>query len=303
MISFSFNDRSLIDTDPTISNKTTVIFKYPCKTLYSCSSYSITLEIGKYLLEAWGAAGSSGTGSNSGSGAAVVDAWRTGGGYSSGILDVKSKLSFYLFIGSAPEHGVKSGGFNGGGTNTEPHEKSSGSGGGATDFRVVYHSSWSDNDSLMSRFLVAGGSGGGHEPLYGRGGYGGGEVAWSSLNEGNTIASYSTFFGSGGTQENGGSGSTSCSSCTSGTFGEGGTGYDGGGGGGGWYGGGGGYYGIGGGGGSGFAFHSKTQNFQLVTMSKIASCFRSIEYLLAMKHSRRIKEDIKQEISEMALQE
>jgi hypothetical protein len=248
MISHSFNDPTLINSDPTVKNSTTALFRYPCKTLYSCSSYTITLESGEYLLEVWGGSGATGSGGNN---------WKTGGGYSSGILKAKKRLTFYLFLGSSPTNGANNGGYNGGGNDN--HDSTSGGGGGSTDFRTINGGSWSNEVSLKSRFLVAGGSGGGHQPPWGRGGYGGGEVSSDALNEGSHASSYSTYVGRGGNQANGGQGATSHSTCKSGTFGTGGEGKDGGGGGGGWYGGGGGYSGIGGGGGSSFAYFSRSQ--------------------------------------------
>jgi hypothetical protein len=248
MITHSFNDPTLINSDPTIKFATAALFRYPCKTLYSCSSYTITLETGEYLLETWGGSGATGSSGNS---------WKIGGGYSSGILKAKKRLTFYLFLGSSPTNGANNGGYNGGGNDN--HDATSGGGGGATDFRTINSISWSNEVSLKSRFLVAGGSGGSHEPPWGRGGYGGGEVSSDALKEGDFASYYPTYVGKGGNQTNGGQGATASSYCKSGTFGIGGTGHDGGGGGGGWYGGGGGYRGIGGGGGSSFAYYSKSQ--------------------------------------------
>jgi hypothetical protein len=240
MISHSFNDPTLINSDPTVKNSTAALFRYPCKTLYSCSSYTITLESGEYLLEVWGGSGATGSSGNN---------WKTGGGYSSGILKAKERLTFYLFLGSSPTNGANNGGYNGGGNDN--HDFTSGGGGGATDFRTINGSSWSNEASLKSRFLVAGGSGGGHQPSCGRGGYGGGEVAWDSLDDACNKGSFATYHAEGGSQTHGGQGATYGSYCESGTFGIGGLGYDGGGGGGLW--------GFGGGGGSSFAYHSKSQ--------------------------------------------
>lgn len=215
-----------------------------------------------YLLEAWGASGSTGIGNQGGYGAAAAS-WRTGGGYSSGILTLQRPAELYLFIGSSPTNGDGYGGYNGGGNDQRGPtiDNSYGGGGGATDFRIVDSNNCLEENSLKSRILVAGGSGGSHEQPWGRGGYGGGESAYGSLAEGNNKG-YSEFYATGGTQESGGTGGKHTSTggyCTPGSFGIGGDGYDGGGGGGGWYGGGGGAWGIGGGGGSSFAFHSKDQ--------------------------------------------
>jgi hypothetical protein len=259
MINHSFNDPTLISSDPTVKNETTAVFRYPCNSLYQCSAYTITLGRGNYLLETWGASGSTGIGNQGGCGVAAAAAWRTGGGYSSGILKVKDTATFFLYLGSSPINGDSNGGYNGGGNDAATNDKSYGGGGGSTDFRTVYSSFWFNTESLKSRFLVAGGSGGSHEPKWGRGGYGGGEVSCDSLKEGSNEGYYSTYSATGGNQVNGGKGATARSECKDGVFGVGGTGLDGGGGGGGWYGGGGGLWGIGGGGGSSFAYHSKSQ--------------------------------------------
>lgn len=77
-----------------------------------------------------------------------------------------------------------SGGYNGGGygvqrNNNNSYVHNSGSGGGATDVRLV-GGAWNNFDSLKSRIMVAAGGGGGsgHEGLS-TGGYAGGLTRWN----------------------------------------------------------------------------------------------------------------------------
>ena len=262
MIHYKFADESNFNKSSIIEKKNSITFHYPCNSPYQCASYTISLQRGVYLLEAWGASGSTGIGNQGGYGAAAAAAWRTGGGYSSGVLSLNRAAKLYFFIGSSPINGDGNGGYNGGGNDLRgsPVDWSYGGGGGATDFRLLDNENCLDETSLRSRILVAGGSAGSHEQPWGRGGYGGGEVGYGSLYEGSN-KDQPTFYATGGTQESGGTGCSYASGiyCTPGSFGQGGVGYDGGGGGGGWYGGGGGLWGIGGGGGSSFAYYSKDQ--------------------------------------------
>lgn len=116
---------------------------------------------GEYKLEVWGAQGagkhldsSAGTGGN--------------GGYSTGTINLTKDQKLYVYVGGTGTYCnlngcTAKGGFNGGGDAT----KFSGSlndpamsGGGATDIRLV-GGAWNSSDSLLSRFIVAGGGGGG----------------------------------------------------------------------------------------------------------------------------------------------
>lgn len=206
---------------------------------YTGNVQNVTLPTGRYKFEVWGASGATGrSGGN----------WRVNGGYSSGEIILYNSKQLYIYVGGGAANGGVSGGWNGGGSD---NDTTAGGGGGATDIRLK-SGNWNDSNSLLSRIIVAGGSGGGHEPSYGRGGVGGGFEGARPLNEGSNSSDYSSYAGYGGTQMNGGAGATDSSSCKAGGFGYGGQGDDGGGGGGGWYGGGGGYGGIGGAGGSGY---------------------------------------------------
>lgn len=109
---------------------------------------------GYYKMECWGASG--GNSIYGGTGA-----------YTSGKIYMESGETVYVYVGEA---GVRDKGnyytYNGGGaiTNNYP-DKNNGSGGGATDIRLVKDTTssngWSDFDSLKSRIMVAGGGGGG----------------------------------------------------------------------------------------------------------------------------------------------
>ena len=204
---------------------------------------------GEYLLEVWGAKGGD------------YNATYLGGkgGYSKGVISLKKGEIIYIYVGGkgTTAVGYHEGGYNGGARSTHRTEYPSGSGGGATDIRIV-GGTWNNSDSLFSRFIVAGGGGSaspsGDNKNHGNGGYGGG------LTGGAGTANYSSSIpGGGGTQTAGGTRKV-CGSNQPGIFGKGGdpdvntNGCFAGAGGGGWYGGGAGdSSGSGGGGGSGFA--------------------------------------------------
>ena len=103
-------------------------------------------------MECWGASG----GNHATSGK---------GGYVSGITNITTPITIYIYVGGIGILGSesnKNGGWNGGGnlyndcvTPTENY-----TGGGATDIRIT-SSSWDNFNSLKSRIIVAGGGGGG----------------------------------------------------------------------------------------------------------------------------------------------
>ena len=112
--------------------------------------------VGNYKIEAWGAKG----GNNSLS---------TGNGaYTSGNITLNGTEVLYLYVGgkglvtreSTAEY--KAGGYNGGGdTNGQSCcGRTYGTGGGASDIRLV-GGDWDDTESLVSRIMVAAGGGGG----------------------------------------------------------------------------------------------------------------------------------------------
>nr|MCR4580971.1 hypothetical protein [Bacilli bacterium] len=121
---------------------------------------------GRYTVEAWGASGGDG------------DSTYVGGkgGYTSGTIDLTKGTKLYIYVGGAGTTNGSSGaavgsnwtstrylpaagGYNGGGTSGNQGIYN-GSGGGATDVRLV-SGNYNDFDSLKSRIMVAAGGGGG----------------------------------------------------------------------------------------------------------------------------------------------
>ena len=227
----------------TSSIKTGDIIEY----YYNGSSKTVTLPMGIYKLECWGAQG--------GSYSTYVGGK---GGYASGILTIMENTTLYLYAGGQGSRITTAstaggGGFNGGGdgaTGTSTSYCGIG-GGGASDIRA-------GTDSLYSRILVAGGGGGAgyySTSFYGNGGVGGGNNGGNGTS--NNTSSYLP--GTGGTQIDGGlTYSATTLQTAKGSFGTG-VGWNsataGNGGGGGWYGGGAATR-VGGGGGSGYVYTS-----------------------------------------------
>ena len=216
--------------------KQSIIFDYPCSVDTNCAPYSFNIPIGVYKFEVWGAQG--GRGGHEDTLEAVS------GGYSEGIIRIRQRTQVYVFVGGK---GVTKGpgGYNGGGSITNASSEYGGSGGGATDIRLI-------GDTLYHRVIVAGGSGGTeYSNRPNRGGYGGGIEGTRGGGDDPNQAGF------GGSQSKGGSqGISKDQYSEDGKFGYGGNATFGqrGGGGGGWYGGGsGGEHGDGGGG-SGFVF-------------------------------------------------
>ena len=165
------------------------IFSYPCASRYECSPYKVELSKGAYKIECYGAGS------------------KVGGGYTSGILYVETQLTIYLYLGGQGTYLSYAGSpstkhvYNGGGSgNIFSYE-----GHGATDVRLNYSSNWSNFESLKSRIMVAGGSGGSE---CGLGGVGGG-INGGDGQSGYCINNpeYYNKSGFGGTNKNGGYGS------------------------------------------------------------------------------------------------
>ena len=118
---------------------------------YTGGVQSITLPVGKYKLEVWGAQGGNYDTNYGGA-----------GGYSVGVLTLTEATDFYIYVGGQPATytniGVAfSGGYNGGGKGFNRSYNSvytyGQGGGGGTDIRI-------GQDSLYARVIVAGGGGG-----------------------------------------------------------------------------------------------------------------------------------------------
>ncbi len=148
---------------------------------------------GEYKLEVWGAGGG-GQHQASYSGIGGL------GGYSQGLINLKKGDTLYIYVGGEGKTCITAGctapaGWNGGGTGYKKYGDAAdpvGSGGGATDIRLV-SGNWNDSDSLLSRIIVAGGGGGGGMETNERGGDGGGLSA----------TRYNNNYGAPGTQTKG----------------------------------------------------------------------------------------------------
>lgn len=118
----------------------------------SVSSFTVPND-GNYLIETWGASG----GDNYNNQTLTGNSHAGRGGYSKGTIKLTKDTTLYVVVGGRGKYGPRyiAGGFNGGGSGAL---NSSGSGGGATDVRLVYGTT--DETSLKSRIMVAGGGGG-----------------------------------------------------------------------------------------------------------------------------------------------
>ena len=150
-----------------------IVLNYPiCPSNHICGNYEFTLFPGRYYIECYGASGGRERGTaftffdpytNSCISQNIVEQYggntvcssnntSGSGGYIGGLLTITRPTTVYAYIGG---RGVYSngnlGGFNGGG-NSDP-VYSAGSGGGATDLRVV-------RNDVFHRIIVAGGGGG-----------------------------------------------------------------------------------------------------------------------------------------------
>ena len=159
-MSFFIEDQSTLDYVTFKDNKRIADFRYPCDDPYDCHPFIIQLTKGCYYLEVYGAQGGNPTGNYNGTGGK--------GGYSSGIYcSYMNRQTLYLYIGANNKASYnKTLLFNGGGYGQNPKD---GPGGGATDFRLYDDT---NNNSLSSRIIVAGGCGGAYGNI--DGGAGGG---------------------------------------------------------------------------------------------------------------------------------
>lgn len=168
---------------------------------------------GNYKVELWGAQG--GFVSND------SDCESCGkGSYVSGVINLTKGEKLYVYVGGQSDS-VSKPGYNGGGVANSDGRR--GSGGGATDIRLV-NGDWNNTQSLASRIIVAAGGGGGY---YDSGvivvGGAGGTLVGKSGNVGPGSSSITAPLG--GNQTSGGAhGSASFQSGNSGSFGKGGDG-------------------------------------------------------------------------------
>ena len=154
----------------------------------------IAPEYGKYKIELWGAAGGRNLVDNAYTNTTYAKLGGNGA-YTSGIITLKKNEKIYVYVGckgrDAKKSTIVAGGYNGGGRGDYDHsdDEASGSGGGATDIRLVKGNNWNDFTSLKSRIMVAGGGGGASYGL--RGGNAG------------TLSGEDTLYSKGGTQTTG----------------------------------------------------------------------------------------------------
>ena len=134
----------------TIEEAKTNIRQYSSKYTYTGNYQEFTAPItAKYKIEAWGASG----------GAASTIAGGSGG-YTSGTISLTKGDKLYIYVGekgNSCQNANCAGGYNGGGNAYSTAY--SGSGGGASDIRLV-PGTWDSNQSLASRIMVAGAGGG-----------------------------------------------------------------------------------------------------------------------------------------------
>ena len=152
---------------------------------YKGAPYEGILKPGIYRFEAYGASGGAYQGTettardpdNNGECLSVtknnnqchiVSSQAGAGGYIAGTISLSSSTKVFIYVGGKGNYGNGrvAGGFNGGGDGYSYQGAPAGSGGGATDFRLV-------NDSLYNRILVAGAGGG--SDSYGGDGYSAGD--------------------------------------------------------------------------------------------------------------------------------
>ena len=182
-VAYNLLDNSKGNSNVTYGGYKNITFLSPCWNKSDCTPYIINLSPGVYKFEGWGS-----------SGATSSSALQPGfGAYSKGIIILRKRTKFYLYIGTKT-------GFN------SQKSFSLSVGGGATDIRLV-GGDWNNFESLKSRIFVSGGGGGsewrcsigGNAGLIGTTGYG-----CDSINL-NTRTN-ETFYCKGGTQTEGGYG-------------------------------------------------------------------------------------------------
>lgn len=194
---------------------------------YTGDIQNIILEPGQYKLEVWGAQGGDITGYSGGK-----------GGYSSGIIHIENRETFYIVVGGSGVGATAAGqsltgGYNGGGhVDSATVNHICASGGGATHIAKVNGLLSSLSSNKESILIVAGGGGGArnqpnHEAAarWGTGGVGGGLSGGGAVSSYGSTSTMTTVSANAGTQVSGYA------------FGQGGYAVGNSGGGGGWYGG------------------------------------------------------------------
>ena len=161
LISISLKDPVISDINISRQTFNSITLGYPCTDFYTCSPYRLDINPGKYRFECWGSRGNGITNNLAGI-----------GGYTSGDIIINQSMTFYVYVGNP-------GYFNA--LKSCPKHYNEARPGGATDVRLIAKDEWYDNESLISRIMVAGG-GGGTEWDETIGGNGGGIEGGSSYN-------------------------------------------------------------------------------------------------------------------------
>lgn len=226
------NENHLVGVRPVITLSKKDMSDVQIETVYDYTGGEqrfITPTKGYYKVELWGAQG--GTTSESAIGGK--------GAYTTGVVYLENE-TLYLHVGGEGSSSGESvaetvnGGYNGGGATggQDCCGRKFGTGGGATDVRLV-SGSWDNETGLKSRIMVAAGGGGAFQNIqstatfYDHGGYGGTLIGGSGAQ---TLYGTKTYcYGYGGNQLSGGSITTDCTQTDSylgaltGSFGIGGT--------------------------------------------------------------------------------
>ena len=137
-VSISIKDESLGKVSILNKDSNSISLKYPCSNIHKCTPYILDLKKAVYKFECWGSTGEEFTSTKPGR-----------GGYSSGIIKVKTNSRFYVYIGNI-------GFFNAVKELTQDYSYTQYPG-GATDVRLITSENWWDFDSLKSRIIVAAG--------------------------------------------------------------------------------------------------------------------------------------------------
>lgn len=120
---------------------------------YKGDADEITLEPGRYQIEAWGASGGGYEQSES-----LTSTTGGKGAYAMAVFDITEETTLYVYVGGQGSKysnvNEENGGYNGGGSSYNGY-----GGGGASDVRLL-KGEWNDTNSLLSRIVVAAGGGG-----------------------------------------------------------------------------------------------------------------------------------------------
>ena len=145
----SYLNASLASTGKIKRAYRSITFSYPCTLKDKCTPISLLVNPGVYKIECWGAKGSKWMGRGKNSSIPGL------GAYTSGEIVIHKTTQFYVYIGAT-------GHFNC--VRDDEYTIAGYSGGGATDLRLVATDNWYDNESLISRIMVAAGGAGAEWP-------------------------------------------------------------------------------------------------------------------------------------------